>query len=214
MTKKMIGFSIVVILLGITIFVYFKSKRKNTNKNQQKDDAMKHDVKDLKLSKKGLDFIKKEEGLYSITAFGKPQQAPLGYRGFVHAYLDPINKPTIGWGHTKGVQMGQVITVAQAEKFLIEDVQDAENIVRSKIKVKLTQNQFDALVSHTFNVTGYSENLMKLVNGASTVTFKGAQYDLKKWWTKTYTTGQDNGKRIELPGLVRRRAEEYQMFVA
>lgn len=217
-SKLIVRITMVAIVIGVLTYFYFKNNRKTTqetkDQNQNKNTKMKHYVKDLKLSQKGINFIKKEEGLYSMSPFGKPQMAYAGYQGFIHAYLDPVGIPTIGYGHTKGVQLGRVITVAQAEKFLIEDVQDAENIVRSKIKVKLTQNQFDALVSHTFNVTGYSENLMKLVNGADTVTFKGAEYDLKKWWTKTYTTGEENGVRKELPGLVRRRKEEYEMFMA
>lgn len=201
------------VVIGLIAFFYFKNKRKSKKtkgQNQNKDDKMKQDVKNMKLSQKGIDFIKKEEGLYSMVAFGEPQMAYAGYQGFIHAYLDPVGIPTIGYGHTKGVQLGQVITVAQAEKFLLEDAQEAENIVRSKIKVKLTQNQFDALVSHTFN-TGGSTNLFKLVNGENEKIYhRGSYYNLEQWFKEKYVTA--NGTFLK--GLARRRKEEYQMFMA
>lgn len=203
----------VAIAIGVLAYFYFKNKRKTAqtkDQNQNKNNEMKQNVKNMKLSQKGIDFIKKEEGLYSMSPFGTPQMAYAGYQGFIHAYLDPVGIPTIGYGHTKGVQLGQVITVAQAEKFLLEDVQKAENIVKSKIDVKLTQNQFNALVSHTFN-TGGSNNLFKLVNGENEkIYYGGSYYNLEQWFKEKYVTA--NGTFLK--GLARRRKEEYEMFVA
>ena len=62
------------------------------------------------------------------------------------AYKDSVGVPTIGIGHTKGVKMGQVITMEQAEAFLKEDLLPVEKYVNTIKKVK-TQGQFDALVS-------------------------------------------------------------------
>ena len=70
------------------------------------------------------------------------------------AYKCQAGKPTIGYGHTNGVKMGQKITPKKAEEFLREDLKYAENSVNKVNKEKgynLNQNQFDSLVSFTFN---------------------------------------------------------------
>ena len=59
--------------------------------------------------------------------------------------------PTIGWGHTKGVKMGDKITIATAEKFLAQDIAPTVAAVNQAIKVPVTQNEFDACVSLAFN---------------------------------------------------------------
>lgn len=89
-------------------------------------------VNNRKISQKGLDLIKRFEGL-RLTA-----------------YKCPSKIWTIGYGHTAGVKSGQKITKEQAEEFLKKDVEWAEKAV-NKLKYDFTQNEFDALVSFTFN---------------------------------------------------------------
>ena len=144
----------------------------------------------MKTSKQGLDLIKKYEGLRL-----KP-------------YLCSAGVPTIGYGSTFYPDGRRVtikddpITEAQAEELLAKTVEKFEDLVSRKIKVKLTQNQFDALVSHTFN-TGGSETLFGLVNR------KAATGQIKEWWTKKYITA----KGVTLTGLIRRRAEEFELYI-
>jgi lysozyme len=90
----------------------------------------------------------------------------------------------------------------EANKALEEDLAVFERIVISKIKINLTQSQFDALVCHTYN-TGGSDGLFRLINR------KATEEQIKKWWTTKYITG--GGKT--LPGLIRRRNEEYNLFI-
>lgn len=79
------------------------------------------------------------------------------WTGFIVAYDDGSAVPTIGYGHTglvngKPIVIGKTkITVAQAELFLTQDVKHFENSINTLVKVKLTQNQFDALMSFTYN---------------------------------------------------------------
>ncbi len=87
----------------------------------------------MKLSEKGLEFIKKSEGCKLC------------------AYRDSVGIPTIGWGHTKGVRMGTVITFKQAESYLKEDIEPCERLLNS-LGVSFRQEQFDALVSWIFNL--------------------------------------------------------------
>lgn len=148
----------------------------------------------LYLSKKGFDFIKGWEALR------------------LKAYLDGGGVWSIGWGHTKGVREGLVITREDAEDFLIEDVWYFETGVRDLVKVPLTQEQFDALVSFSFNVgldqdeddkaegLGDSTLLKKLNKGD----YEGAADELPKW-------NKDNGKVVR--GLTRRRAAERTLFL-
>src|ERR1035438_9618676 len=63
------------------------------------------------------------------------------------AYLCPANIPTIGWGHTHGVHLGQEITEPFAEQLLHEDVIEVGDGVSLLFgALRLTQGQFDALV--------------------------------------------------------------------
>lgn len=121
----------------------------------------------------------------------------------LEAYLCPAGVWTIGWGHTKGVKKGMEITEAQAERFLIEDVQEAVNGVNKYVEGAISQYQFDALVSFTFNLgvgNLRSSTLLKLVNARR---FDAAVGEFKKWV-------MSKGKKLD--GLVRRRTVESILF--
>jgi lysozyme len=89
----------------------------------------------------------------------------------------------------------------EAEKALVEDLGAFERIVSSKVRIPLNQNQFDALVSYTYN-TGGSDTLFKLINQ------KAPEAQIKKWFETKYITG---GGRT-LPGLIRRRKAESTLY--
>lgn len=141
---------------------------------------------DMKTSQKGVDLIKSFEGLRTT------------------AYQDAVGVWTIGYGHTgPDVKPGMKITKAKAESLLRQDLGKFENAVQRNVKVPLTQGQFDALVSFTYNLgEGNLKNstLLKKLNQGD---YAGAQAEFGKW---TYAGGK------ELPGLVRRRKEEAAMF--
>lgn len=140
----------------------------------------------MKTSEKGLEIIKKYEGLR------------------LEAYRDPVGIPTIGYGHTSGVRMGQSITREQAEEFLKEDVVVAETAVFKYDKLYgWTQNQFDALVSFTYNCG--AGNLEKL-------TAKGTR--TKQVISEKMLTYIKAGGGKVLSGLLKRRQEEKALFDA
>ena len=117
------------------------------------------------------------------------------------AYVDPVGVVTVCAGHTKTAKLGQVKTDAECAALLKEDVKDAEAAVKRLVTVPLTQAQFDALVSFTFNVG--SGNLAKstLLKKVNAFDCWGAGAEFMRWTTA-------GGK--ELPGLVKRRASERQ----
>lgn len=122
-------------------------------------------------------------------------------------YLDSAGIPTIGYGNTyypggKKVTMKDPSITKERGAELFSSVLPAyEKIVNNKIKVPLTQNQFDALVSHTYN-TGGSDTLFSLVNK------KADPETIKDWFTSRYTTA---GGKV-LNGLIRRRKTEADLF--
>jgi len=113
------------------------------------------------------------------------------------AYQDSVGVWTIGYGHTKGVKQGQVITQQQAQAFLQQDLAVAEAAV-NRLGLGLTDNQFAALVSFTFNLG--AGNLTKLLkNGLAAVADRILLFD------------HAGGKA--LPGLTRRRKAERALFL-
>lgn len=140
----------------------------------------------MKVSNNGINLIKCFEGLE------------------LKAYRDSVGILTIGYGHTHAVKAGDIITGEQADAFLREDLQVAELTVNTNVKVKLTQGQFDALVSFVFNLG--SGNFVKstLIKKLNVGDYAGAADEFGKWVNA-------GGKK--LPGLVKRRAAEREVFL-
>lgn len=146
----------------------------------------------MKISEKGLSMIERFEGCL-LKASNK---------------LDGVW--TIGYGQTgsyygKRVRRGMTTTKAEAHAWLRDhSIKTYEDAVTQAVKVPLNQNQFDALVSFSYNVgvgaLKQSTALRKLNAGD----YAGAA-DALTMWTKC------NGK--VLAGLVRRRKEERALFL-
>lgn len=141
----------------------------------------------MKTSENGKRFIKEKEGLR------------------LEAYRCSAGVLTIGYGHTAGVVPGMKIDLMQAEKFFLEDLQEkAEAVVNRLVKVPLTQGQYDALVSFTFNLGAgnlMKSTLLKLLNAGD---YGGAAGQFERW--------NKSGGKITA-GLVKRRKEEKEMFL-
>lgn len=122
------------------------------------------------------------------------------------AYLCPASKVTIGFGNTfyedgSKVKMGDKITQQRADQLFANIVTKFEKIVNKNVTVPLNQNQFDALVSHTWN-TGGSNTLFQLINR------KAADGYIRDWFETKYITA---GGKV-LKGLVNRRKEEANLY--
>lgn len=140
----------------------------------------------------------------SLTAAGLIAIADLeGFRG--EAYIPaPGDVPTIGFGSTKGVKLGDTISVEEGLNRLQQDVRTAEDAVRSCVKVPLYQHEFDAYVSLAYNIGGRAFCGSTLVRKLNAGNYRGACEEIKRW---TFAGGR------ELQGLVRRRAEEYRRCI-
>ena len=134
---------------------------------------------------KAAEIIKEFEGLY------------------LKSYLCPAGVPTIGWGHTEGVQLGQEITLEEAESFLFDDMLEADSVIEDYVDVVLSDNQRAALLSWIFNLgrgNFRSSTLLKVLNYGD---YEGASKQILRW-------NKAGGK--VLPGLVRRREAEKKLF--
>lgn len=156
----------------------------------------------MKISKIGIDLIKHFEGLHDgdLKTIGiQPKKCPAGIwtEGYGHAMRD--SRGNFLKGST--APAGTVVNEVQAEHLLEKDLAIFENIVMRKIKIALKQNEFDALVSYTYN-TGGSDTLFKLINQ------KGPDAQIRKWFETKYITS--NGKKLK--GLVTRRKAESKLF--
>jgi lysozyme len=123
----------------------------------------------------------------------------------LHAYQDSGGVWTIGWGHTGAdVKPGAVITEAEAETLLMDDLTHAGNAVNRRVTVQLSENEFDALTDFTFNLGEGAlagSTLLKLVNQSKMIE---ASEEFGKW--------VHAGGKV-LPGLVKRRAAEQELFL-
>lgn len=120
------------------------------------------------------------------------------------AYLCPAGVLTIGYGHTREVQEGQVITVELAERLLKDDIGEAEEDIRKVLKVTLNVNQMAAIVSFVFNfgLTKFaSSTLLRRLNEGR---LSEASMEFLKW-------NKSCGK--VLPGLTKRRQAEKALFL-
>lgn len=129
------------------------------------------------------------------------------------AYLPtPNDVPTIGWGHTKGVKIGDSITLEQAQQFFEEDVFRAMHLVNKMVdrlqqydkSFSLTQSQFDALVSLVFNI----ETSIAPENSIRRALARG---DLLAACQAFFLWRKQGSK--DLLGLARRRVKEMSLFL-
>jgi lysozyme len=120
------------------------------------------------------------------------------------AYPDQGGIWTIGWGHTPSFQ-GQTCTLDQADDWFLDDTRAACQAISRHVDVALSQNQFDALVSFTFNVgigAFAGSTLLKLVNRGI---WDQAAAEFAKW---DHVDGKPSA------GLDKRRAAERDLFLS
>lgn len=128
------------------------------------------------------------------------------------AYLDPIGIPTIGYGTTrnpdtgKKIKLGDKIDKATALRWLQMDTSKVRESVKKLIKVPINARQLDALTSFVYNVgpTAFADStLLKLLNNKTDKRIVAKEFD--RWVF---------ANRVKLPGLVRRRKLEKELFLS
>ena len=147
------------------------------------------------ISPEGIAFLKEKEGFRS------------------DAYYDVAGVLTIGYGHSiyapsieeYPIHEGQHITEEEGEKILRADLKPTEAVVNSAVTREITQKQYDALVSFTFNLgagTFKSSDVLELTNQGNYQAAGDAFLDY------SYAGGEF------IPGLRKRREEERAMYLS
>lgn len=144
----------------------------------------------MRISEKGIEFIRCLEG-EKLTA-----------------YPDVVGIWTIGVGHTgfvdgKPVAKGMSISAEKSKALLIADLKRFESAVNNAVKILLTQNQFDALVSLAFNIGEGAFSRSTLVQKLNVGDVKGAAEQFLVW--------KNAGGRFS-QGLLNRRQKEKALF--
>ena len=146
----------------------------------------------MSISSKGIDLICEFEGK-RLTA-----------------YDDGVGIWTIGFGTIKypngvRVKKGDTCTLEQAKEYMRYDLIEFEHTVNDSVKVLLTQNQFDALVSLAYNIGSNAFKSSTLVKKLNAGDYKGAADQFNVWVNA-------GGKRMQ--GLVNRREKEKVLFLS
>lgn len=140
----------------------------------------------------------------------------------LRAYRDFGGVLTCGWGHCgPDVIDGMEVDEAQAQRWFDADIATAASIVDRHVKVPLTEWARAALTSFVFNVgpgrKGVKDGFVELKKGGPSTLLRklnagdytGAQREFSKW---TKAKDKTTGERVELAGLVNRRAQEAAFF--
>lgn len=127
------------------------------------------------------------------------------------AYRCPAGVLTIGYGHTINVKPGDVISKDTADRLFVEDVECVEKQLDTERYSKLlSQGQYDALIDFIFNLGWgkYRSSTLrkKLLCNVNDATIPN---EFRRW---VYGTDPKTGAKIKLPGLVKRREWEAQMY--
>lgn len=127
----------------------------------------------------------------------------------LEAYLDSASIYTIGYGSIRypngnKVKLGDKITKAQAKEYKLHDLKEFESTVNASVKVPLTQNQYDALVSLSYNIGSNAFKNSALLKKLNSGDYKGAADQFLVW-------NKVNSKKLQ--GLVNRREAERNLFL-
>jgi lysozyme len=140
----------------------------------------------MHISDEGFDLIKHFEGCE------------------LEAYKCAAGVWTIGYGHTKDVQEGDVWDKEKAEFMLWRELEDEYEVyVNDLVTVPINQSQFDALVSWVYNLGPANLKNSTMLKKLNAGEYEEVPSQMKKW-------NKANGKVLE--GLIRRRAAESLLF--
>ena len=139
----------------------------------------------MKISQEGLSLIKKFEGCE------------------LEAYKCAAGVWTIGYGSTKGVEEGNTITQEEADKLLLDEMEEYEGYINDMVNVDLKQNEFDALVSWVYNLGSSNLSSSTLLQKLNTKEWDDVPNQIKRW-------NKAGGKVLQ--GLIRRREAEALLF--
>lgn len=143
------------------------------------------EITDMKISQEGIALIKHYEGCK------------------LESYQCSAGVWTIGYGSTKNVKEGMSIDAEKAEQLLVKDLAIFEKEVANLVSVPLEQNQYDAIVSWTFNLGSSNLKASTMLKVLNNGVYEAVPEQLKRW---------NKVKGVVNDGLVKRRKSEALLF--
>lgn len=127
--------------------------------------------------------------------------------GYTDRAVQPLpgDVPTIGFGTTEGVRMGDTITPPRALERKLRDVQKFEGALKSCVRVPLAQHEYDAFVSLAYNIGPQAFCSSTLVRKLNVGDYAGACAEILRW---------DKFKGQPVRGLTLRRQREYELCIS
>lgn len=116
----------------------------------------------------------------------------------------PGDVPTIGFGTTEGVKLGDTITPPQALVRALQDVKKFEGAIKQCVKVPLHQYEYDAYISLSYNIGAHAFCNSTLVKKLNAQDYTQACLEILRW---------DKFKGKPLRGLTIRRQQEYKQCI-
>lgn len=143
---------------------------------------------------------------HSISALALSAAALVGialHEGYRDTAYTPVpgDVPTIGFGTTTGVQLGDKITPPQALARALTDAQRFEGAIKRCVTAPLHQHEYDAYTSLAYNIGAGAFCASTLVRKLNAFDHEGACREILRW---------DKFKGAPLPGLTKRRQAEYR----
>jgi lysozyme len=143
----------------------------------------------------------------AVLMMAADEQGPTGGCA-LQAYRCPAGVWTIGWGETDGVRPGDVCTLQQADRWLLEDLTDRAAAVREMCTREPSPHELAAMVSLAYNVglAGLRGSTVLRQHNAGNAQAAARAFGL---WNKARVGGQ----LVELRGLTARRAREAALYL-
>lgn len=154
----------------------------------------------MDLSASGAEFI--------CLGYESPVKTGLNKKdGCYYQYDDRYGYPTIGFGHLvlDGEDFSKGLSSDEVNQLFVKDSKRFVNKVNKYLKVGVSQNQFDALVSLAFNIGGNSEPIRKLNAGTIVVESDFSEYCKVR-------DPHDKARKVVAKGLLKRRKAEWIIF--
>jgi lysozyme len=128
----------------------------------------------------------------------------------LNAYRCPAGVPSIGWGETDGVKMGDTCTKEQADRWLCDDLTDRARAVRDLCTMTPSQHELAAMVSFAYNVGLGGLKTSSVLRCHNAGDHAGAARAFSLW---NKARDPQTGQLRELAGLTRRRAAEAALYL-
>jgi GH24 family phage-related lysozyme (muramidase) len=153
----------------------------------------------LATSQTGINMIKEFEGFRANKYNDAAGHCTIGYGTLLHH--GNCNNAASEQPYNSG------ISETQAAELLTREVRNVETTVKNAVTVSLNQNQFDALVSFTYNVGSGNFSSSTLLKELNKGNYSNVPSEMRRWTKATV-----NGQKVDLPGLVTRRNREAELF--